>query len=95
MSAARAALTENAIEISASDRLPEGEKPSDFYKSILDGVNGQAAYYGWKGVTFKRVCYSKETRVFSVTVGRGAAPATLHLMKKHVAETSRDGGGLA
>lgn len=91
MTAALAPLTDFASEITVADLLPPAGDPSDFYKSVLDDVNAQAAWYGWKGVTFRRVGFSKETRVFSVTVGQGAAPATLYLMKQHVAETSKTG----
>lgn len=92
MSPARAPVTHNVTQISVADRLPEEGKPSEFYKDVLDGVNDQARYYGWRGVSFEQVRYSKQTRVFSVTVSRGKAPATLHLMQKHLAETSSTEG---
>lgn len=88
MTDARAEIGRTAVEIHVADRLPEDGEPTDFYKSMLDDVNDQARFYGWAGVTFKRVRFIKETRVFSIGVTRGAAPATLHLMRKHIAETS-------
>lgn len=86
MSEARADLGTYATLISVADVLPKEGKPDEFYRSVLDGVNDQARFYGWAGVTFRAVRFSESTRVFSVTVTRGKAPATLHLMKKHLAE---------
>lgn len=94
MSTIRALFSDYVTQISVADRLPAGAQPSGFYKDVLDAVNGQAQFYGWRGVTFERVKYARETRVFSVTVSRGRVPATVHLMREHVAAASH-GEGLA
>lgn len=81
-------LTSAASEITVADWLPAEGSPTDFYKDLLDALNREARSYGWPGVAFKSVRYSGSTRAFSITARPGGKPATLHLLQRHIAETT-------